>query len=60
MARDADDYVRIAVRMSKTPARLRAIKRELRDRMARSPLMDAKGYTCQLEKAYMEMLDSVR
>ena len=60
VARDADDYVRIAVRMSKTPARLREIKRELRDRMARSPLMDAKGYTCQLEKAYMEMLDSVR
>jgi predicted O-linked N-acetylglucosamine transferase (SPINDLY family) len=52
VARDADEFVRIAVDLARAPRRLAALRRELRERLRRSPLMDAAGFTRELERAY--------
>jgi predicted O-linked N-acetylglucosamine transferase (SPINDLY family) len=44
VARDADDYVRIAAELAADRDRLAALRQGLRERMARSPLVDAAGY----------------
>ena len=44
VARDADDYVRIAAELAADRDRLAALRQGLRERMARSPLIDAAGY----------------
>jgi protein O-GlcNAc transferase len=52
VARDADEFVWIAVGLARTPARIAALRRELRDRLRRSPMMDAVAFTRELEGAY--------
>jgi len=45
----------LARRLAREPARLAAISRTLRDRLAASPLLDAQGLARALEGAYREM-----
>jgi predicted O-linked N-acetylglucosamine transferase (SPINDLY family) len=44
IARDEDDYVAIAVALARDPARLAALRADLRPRMAASPLCDGKRF----------------
>jgi len=50
-----EDYMAIAARLAGDPDRLAALRAGLRERMANSPLVDAKRFTLNLEKAYREM-----
>ncbi len=52
VARSEEEYVARAVALAKEPARLRALKAGLRDRMVRSPLCDNLAYTRHLESLY--------
>ena len=52
VARDADDYVALAVRLAGDPAFLAAKRAGLRDRMRQSPLMDERAYTAALEAGF--------
>ncbi len=54
-ARDADDYVRIAVELANDRARLTQLRATLRDRMRASPLMDVTGFTRQLEDTLIDL-----
>ena len=53
-----EDYVAIAARLAGDINRLAALRAGLRERMANSPLTDAKRFTLNLEKAYREMWQS--
>jgi protein O-GlcNAc transferase len=55
IARTADEYVRIATSLAADLPRLAAIRASLRQRMERSPLMDAAGFARGIEAAYREM-----
>lgn len=55
IAKTPEDYVAIAARLAGDPVRLAALRAGLRERMANSPLTDAKRFTLNLEKAYREM-----
>lgn len=54
-AKDADDYVRIAVELANDRARLAHLRATLRDRMRTSPLMDVAGFTRQLEDTLIDL-----
>ena len=49
---NVDDYVALAVRLATEPAFLARQREGLRERMARSPLMDEAGYTAAVEAGY--------
>jgi predicted O-linked N-acetylglucosamine transferase (SPINDLY family) len=49
------DYVRIAVELASDPETLRDLRRNLRRRMASSPLCDPATFTRHLETTYREM-----
>jgi predicted O-linked N-acetylglucosamine transferase (SPINDLY family) len=55
VARDAEQYVRIAVELAHDRSRLCELRATLRDRMQNSPLMDAGRFTRNLEAAYRAM-----
>ena len=55
IAETPEEYVAIAARLAGDPVRLAALRAGLRERMANSPLTDAKRFTLNLEKAYREM-----
>lgn len=55
VARDAEDYVRIADGLANDTARLAALRGELRARMAASPLCDAPRAARELEQVYRAM-----
>lgn len=55
IAADADDYVVRAVTLAKDPARLIALRGELRTIMSRSALMDLVGVTRDVEAAFVAM-----
>lgn len=50
-----DEYIATAVRLSADLECLEALRKELRPRMAASPLMDAQRFTKHLEQAYLEI-----
>ena len=54
-ARDAEDYVRIAVDLASDVSRLRAMRREQRSRMAASPLCDRNRFARNVESALRQM-----
>lgn len=54
-AKDADDYVRIAVELANDRARLAQLRATLRDRMRGSALMDVAGFTRQLEDTLIDL-----
>jgi predicted O-linked N-acetylglucosamine transferase (SPINDLY family) len=55
IAKSPDDYVRIALEWSADPARLASVRRDLRERMRRSALMDAPRFARNVESAYRQM-----
>jgi predicted O-linked N-acetylglucosamine transferase (SPINDLY family) len=58
-AHSEDEYVRIAAELAKDLARLAELRAALRERVARSPVLDRAGFTRELGAAYMEMLDKL-
>lgn len=54
-ARDADDYVHIAVELANDRERLAELRNSLRDRMRTSPLMDVSNFTRQLEDTLIDL-----
>lgn len=54
-AKDADDYVRIAVELANDRERLAQLRATLRERMRASPLMDVAGFTRQLEDTLIDL-----
>lgn len=55
LAHTPEDYVAIAARLAGDLGGLAALRAGLRERMANSPLTDAKRFTRNLEQAYREM-----
>ncbi len=55
VARDADEYVRIAAGLAADLNGLAELRAGMRDRLRQSPLMDEQGFTRELERCYLEM-----
>ncbi|MGD0138959.1 MAG: tetratricopeptide repeat protein [Tepidisphaeraceae bacterium] len=55
IAPSPDDYLRLAVDLAKDAPRLAELRRTLRQRLIRSPLMDAPRFVRNLESAYRTM-----
>jgi protein O-GlcNAc transferase len=55
VAASLDDYVSCATKLAQDRDRLRRIRAELRNRMRRSPLMDAESLARRMENAYRQM-----
>ena len=55
VARDPEQYVEIATSLAKDLPRLGQLRATLRDRMQKSPLMDAPRFARNVEAAYREM-----
>ena len=55
VAGSEDEYVAIAVRLATDRSRLRALQRGLRARLLASPLVDARGFLRDLERAYRDL-----
>lgn len=55
VARDADEFVRIAAGLAGDLAALARLRAGLRERLKRSPLMDETGFVRELEEAYLLM-----
>jgi predicted O-linked N-acetylglucosamine transferase (SPINDLY family) len=55
IARDEEEYVRIAGRLAGDLPRLAEIRKGLRQRLQGSPLMDARGFARDVEAAYRSM-----
>ena len=58
-ARDAEDYVNIAMRLANDRQRLRKLRATLRERMAASPLCDVAGFTRGLEDTLYRLFHEV-
>ncbi len=57
IGRNVDEYLQIAGRLAVDPERLAQLRSTLRERMLGSVLMDAPGFTRDIEAAYSAMLD---
>jgi predicted O-linked N-acetylglucosamine transferase (SPINDLY family) len=57
IAESPEAYVRMATELARDLPRLAALRSGLRERMSRSPLMDAAGLTRNIEAAYRVMWD---
>jgi predicted O-linked N-acetylglucosamine transferase (SPINDLY family) len=55
VARDAAEYVQIALNLARDKPRLAALRRDLRDKMRKSPVMDAPRFARNVEAAYRRM-----
>jgi protein O-GlcNAc transferase len=55
VVKSKNDYVALAIALSKDPARLRELRAGLRGRLERSVLMEADVFTRQAETAYRDM-----
>ena len=55
IARDAEEYLAIAQRLAGDVDALQALRQGLRARLQASPMMDAAGFTADLEAAYRQM-----
>ena len=55
IANDLEQYVSLAARLAGDRQRLRELRAGLRQRLAASPLLDAAGFTSELESAYRDM-----
>jgi len=58
-AKDAEDYVRIAVTLANDKERLSALRVGMRERMRSSPLMDVAGFTRQFERKLIDLYRNV-
>ena len=59
LAETPEDYITIASDLARDRARLAALRFTLRERMSRSPLVDARRLTRDLEAAYRAMWDAL-
>jgi predicted O-linked N-acetylglucosamine transferase (SPINDLY family) len=55
VAKSREEYVRIATGLAEDRAGLQSVRASLRDRMRRSPLMDAAGFTRDVESSFRGM-----
>jgi protein O-GlcNAc transferase len=55
VASTRDEYLAIATRLARDPARLSILRGELRGKLSASPLCDHRGVTRELEAAYQRM-----
>lgn len=55
VARDHDGYARVAIDLAKDAPRLASLRTGLRERVRRSPLCDAAGFTKRLEVVYRDL-----
>lgn len=55
VANDVEAYVRIATSLAKDTKRMSETRSSLRDKLLRSPLCDANGFTRELESIYREL-----
>jgi predicted O-linked N-acetylglucosamine transferase (SPINDLY family) len=55
IAQTPDDYVEIATKLAMDHARLRALRRSIRERVRSSPLMDAPRFARAMEQAFQKM-----
>ncbi|MEO7101425.1 MAG: tetratricopeptide repeat protein [Luteolibacter sp.] len=55
VGKNLDEYAEIAIRLANDPARLANLRSSLRQALASSPLMDAAGFTSDLENLYRDM-----
>jgi protein O-GlcNAc transferase len=60
VAADADQYVQLATTLASDTGRLSTLRLTLRDRMQSSPLMNAPGFTKDIEAAFKEMWETWR
>jgi hypothetical protein len=58
-AKDAEDYVRIAVELANNPQRLMHLRQTLRQRMQASPLCDVAGFTQNLEETIVNLYGTI-
>jgi predicted O-linked N-acetylglucosamine transferase (SPINDLY family) len=55
VARDAEQYIRISLELAGDPARLNQLRATLRERMEKSPLMNAARFARNIEASYRKM-----
>jgi len=55
IAQDTDSYIKLAVEMAANTNYLKDTRKNLRERMQRAPLCDARSFTSNIEAAYQEM-----
>lgn len=60
VAKNATDYVRIALELARDHMRLAELRTTMRDRMFASPLMDVRGFTRQLENVLIDLYQRVK
>ncbi len=60
VAQTPDQYLDLAAGLARDPARLAALRAGLRERMRASPLLDAQGFTRDLEAAYRNIWAAYR
>ena len=58
VAKTSEEYVEIAVNLTRDTKRLQALREQLRGIMAHSPLTDAKQFTANLEESFRKMWDN--
>ena len=58
-AKDAEDYVRVAVELANNSQRLMQLRQTLRQRMQASPLCDVEGFTQNLEETIINLYDTI-
>ena len=58
-AKDAEDYVRVAVELANNPQRLMHLRQTLRQRMQASPLCNVAGFTQNLEETITNLYGTI-
>lgn len=54
VADNAEHYLAIAIELARDPARLAALRADLRNRLLRSALLDHQSFTASLERGYRQ------
>jgi predicted O-linked N-acetylglucosamine transferase (SPINDLY family) len=57
VARSADEYVEIAVRLAADTQKLKQLRTAMREKLLASTLCDATGFAANLEAAYRQMAE---
>ena len=55
LAKTDDDYVRICTGLAKDPDRLSKLRKNMRERLQETPLLDTKSFAKDIENAYQDM-----